>query len=315
MALIAIAASVLGAAAAWWILGDRESASTGTTMVESPSIETAAPLPTPQDSPTLQEQANPVLSRSPRQGREPVVPPQSERNMAELESRLPTGRTVHGPSGEQGFRHGGRARLRLAEPRLYRRRSSNPFAEINGTEVWIGSEIEGFVVEAIEADRVILRDDKGLLILRVLSLVIPSEDQGADLNPPGRPLIPRERPERVRREIYEGISRRVFGPIPRSLGSLCSLGMTEWRLLARNEQRELATAIPNPIHIHLVDLPVIARVKPLRHAEDDPFAAVAEHQHLAGLAVEIDALDLTRPAKFGERLFTGHVCVRRRSRR
>ena len=46
-------------------------------------------------------------------------------------------------------------------------RSSNPFAEINGTEVWIDSEIEGFVVEAIEADRVILRDDKGLLILRV----------------------------------------------------------------------------------------------------------------------------------------------------
>ena len=46
-------------------------------------------------------------------------------------------------------------------------RSGNPFAEINGTEVWIDSEIEGFVVEAIESDRVILRDDKGLLILKV----------------------------------------------------------------------------------------------------------------------------------------------------
>ncbi len=46
-------------------------------------------------------------------------------------------------------------------------RSTNAFAEINGTEVRIGSRIEGFVVEAIEADRVILRDDKGLLILRV----------------------------------------------------------------------------------------------------------------------------------------------------
>ena len=43
----------------------------------------------------------------------------------------------------------------------------NPFAEINGVEVWVGSEIEGFVVEAIEADRVVLRDDNGPLILRV----------------------------------------------------------------------------------------------------------------------------------------------------
>ena len=46
-------------------------------------------------------------------------------------------------------------------------RTTNPFAEINGTDVWIGSEIEGFVVEAIEADRVVLRDDNGPLILRV----------------------------------------------------------------------------------------------------------------------------------------------------
>jgi hypothetical protein len=46
-------------------------------------------------------------------------------------------------------------------------RASNAFAEINGTEVRIGSKIEGFVVEAIEANRVVLRDDKGLLILRV----------------------------------------------------------------------------------------------------------------------------------------------------
>jgi hypothetical protein len=46
-------------------------------------------------------------------------------------------------------------------------RSTNPFAEINGTEVRVGSEIEGFTVEAIEADQVILRDDNGTLILRV----------------------------------------------------------------------------------------------------------------------------------------------------
>ena len=46
-------------------------------------------------------------------------------------------------------------------------RTNNPFAEINGVDVYVGSEIESFVVEAIEADRVVLRNDKGPLVLRV----------------------------------------------------------------------------------------------------------------------------------------------------
>jgi hypothetical protein len=46
-------------------------------------------------------------------------------------------------------------------------RSEDPFAEINGTEVHEGSWIEGFTVEKIEQDRVLLRDDRGPLVLRV----------------------------------------------------------------------------------------------------------------------------------------------------
>ena len=169
-ALIAIAASVVGAVAAWWLLGDRESPSTGSTMAESPSVETAAPLPTPQNSPTLvEEQANPVAVAEPTTAAATsVVPPQSERNMAELDS--PVANSVEpsiSPSGERIFvmeAELGYASLSLG---YIVARSSNSFAEINGTEVWIDSEIEGFVVEAIESDRVILRDDKGLLILRV----------------------------------------------------------------------------------------------------------------------------------------------------
>jgi hypothetical protein len=46
-------------------------------------------------------------------------------------------------------------------------RTNNPFAEINGIEIYVGSEIEGFIVEAIEADRVVLRNDGGSLVLRV----------------------------------------------------------------------------------------------------------------------------------------------------
>ena len=46
-------------------------------------------------------------------------------------------------------------------------RPVNPFAEINGIEVSVGSEVEGFRVEKIEADRVVLRDEKGELVLQV----------------------------------------------------------------------------------------------------------------------------------------------------
>jgi hypothetical protein len=46
-------------------------------------------------------------------------------------------------------------------------RPVRPFAEINGNDVYEGSEVAGFKVEKIEVDRVVLRDDRGLLELRV----------------------------------------------------------------------------------------------------------------------------------------------------
>jgi hypothetical protein len=46
-------------------------------------------------------------------------------------------------------------------------RPIRPFAEINGNDVYEGSEVEGFLVEKIEVDRVVLRDDRGPLVLRV----------------------------------------------------------------------------------------------------------------------------------------------------
>ncbi len=45
-------------------------------------------------------------------------------------------------------------------------RPVNPFAEINDIEVHIGSEVAGFVVEKIEPDQVVLRDDRGELVLK-----------------------------------------------------------------------------------------------------------------------------------------------------
>jgi len=169
-ALIAVTASVVGAAAAWWILGDREIASSDTTIIESPSIEAATPPTTPQDSPTLvEDQANPVVIAIPTEpAKTPVVVPASEQDQDEIEP--PVAASEKRPTvldGEREFvmeaKVGG-VSLSLG---YIVARSSNPFAEINGTDVWIGSEIEGFVVEAIERDRVVLRDEKGPLILRV----------------------------------------------------------------------------------------------------------------------------------------------------
>jgi hypothetical protein len=46
-------------------------------------------------------------------------------------------------------------------------RADDPWAQVNGRDVRVGTHVEGFVVEAIERDRVLLRDQHGPLILRV----------------------------------------------------------------------------------------------------------------------------------------------------
>jgi hypothetical protein len=46
-------------------------------------------------------------------------------------------------------------------------RGVDPFAEINGIEVHVGSEVVGFVVREIARDRVVLEDERGPLTLRV----------------------------------------------------------------------------------------------------------------------------------------------------
>jgi len=168
MALIAVAAGVVGASAVWWYVGGRETASTETTVVEAPSIDAAAPHATPAGIPT------PVDDRTTATSHE--VPPQQESVPAEVEQTVIES-TPEVAAAEQSVTDSDGNRVFVMEAEIggvtlslgyIVARSSNPFAEINGTEVWIDSEIEGFVVEAIEADRVILRDDKGRpLVLRV----------------------------------------------------------------------------------------------------------------------------------------------------
>jgi hypothetical protein len=170
MLVIAVAAGVVGAALAWWLLGDREPVSTDTEMAERPSIEAPTPLATPEDSSTpAEDQVEPVAVEVPNVPAEtPVVVPPPEQDPVEFESPAPAiDEPSTDPVSDRVFvmeAELGYASLSLG---YIVARSSNPFAEINGTEVWIDSEIEGFVVEAIEADRVVLRDANGLLVLRV----------------------------------------------------------------------------------------------------------------------------------------------------
>ena len=167
IALIAVAAGAIGAAAAWWILGDRETASTDATIIESPSIEVAAPQTTPAGPSTpVDDQATAAPHEAPPQhdpalaeDEQTVTEPPPAVAVAEEPVTDSDGNRVFVMEAEVGG-----VSLSLG---YIVARSSNPFAEINGIDVWIGSEIEGFVVEAIEADRVLLRDDKGPLILRV----------------------------------------------------------------------------------------------------------------------------------------------------
>ena len=173
MALIAVVAAVVGAAAGWWFLGGSETAPTETTIVEGPAIEAATPLATPPGFPTpVEDRAAAASHDAPAsidvKETPAELPAEVEKVVTESASAVAVAeKPVIGPNGERVFvmeAELGYASLSLG---FIVARSNNPFAEINGTEVWIGSEIEGFVVEAIEADRVILRDDKGPLILRV----------------------------------------------------------------------------------------------------------------------------------------------------
>jgi type IV secretory pathway VirB10-like protein len=166
MALVAIAAGVIGAAAALWIFGGGETASTDAAIVEGLPIEAATPPATPVDArtPADDRATAPTPEAPPRQEPAPADAGQTVTTSAPAVAVAKDavidsdGNRVFVMEAELGY-----ASLSLG---FIVARSTNAFAEINGTEVRIGSRIEGFVVEAIEADRVILRDDKGLLILR-----------------------------------------------------------------------------------------------------------------------------------------------------
>jgi hypothetical protein len=171
-ALIAVAAGVFGASAAWWFLSDQDNAS-GNSVTSEARLSDAAPSAPPVESPPVSEEISTETVPNQTPGKRVAVPldnpateqrPATETGQAiEEPARV---KPVTGPNGERIFiveADLGYASLNLG---FIVARATNPFAEINDLEVHVGSEIEGFVVEAIESNRVVLRDDKGLLVLR-----------------------------------------------------------------------------------------------------------------------------------------------------
>jgi hypothetical protein len=200
-AAIAVAAGLAGAAAVWWVLGGggkgEPEAAVSSDQVTSPgqrsrpgdevaSVVTADNLGTDDQVETPEAPGNgsrdrPRVSEGGPSAREaePAAPEAESAVMPRSEPVPMPGEVVPTPtvsadSGSEIDRQGG-ARVFVLDAELgyatlsldfiiYR--SEDPFAEINGIEVHEGSEIDGFVVERIERDRVLLRDDRGPLELR-----------------------------------------------------------------------------------------------------------------------------------------------------
>ncbi|MFV2073000.1 MAG: hypothetical protein ACC742_10170 [Thermoanaerobaculales bacterium] len=192
MILIALAAATLGAGAAWWLFGRGD-----TSPVARDVIVADAAMPAENPAAKNEEQPRPgastpsAFSGAPDGSPENPAFPLPHRSAAETTeaasgagaARMPRPATgTAGPDADQSGSaveaprksHGerifvidadlGYATLSLGYIVF---RPNNPFAEINDIDVHVGSEVAGFVVEAIEVDRVLLRDDRGPLILRV----------------------------------------------------------------------------------------------------------------------------------------------------
>jgi hypothetical protein len=187
-ATIALGAALAGAGAVWWFVGQRAhsepvaqassprpvppAGSSDDQLATGPSSD-GAPSAPPATARRPREDAAGSSTRDappgdlPAQSRpQPAIDPASTTDRTAQSDRDRTDGVTIGPDGE---------RIYLIEADLggvtltldfIVFRPDDPFAEINGLDVHVGSTIEGFTVEAIERNQVLLRDDEGFLILR-----------------------------------------------------------------------------------------------------------------------------------------------------
>jgi len=196
--LVALAAALAGAAGAWWWATGRD----GAAPLRPAGADGGQPAPAGSGGPagggeipaTAPAQLEGPATESPAgaTGLSPQQPtgralgstidPASDSRRAEVDAQsepkqLPAAaHAAVGPSGASSGPPPPGGRVFMLDAELGGTtlslgyivfRPVRPFAEINGVDVYEGSEIEGFTVERIEADRVVLRDADGPLELRV----------------------------------------------------------------------------------------------------------------------------------------------------
>ena len=180
VALVAVLAGLAGAAGVWWIVGtastEPESADAAIVEIKAPGdTQPQTPQPagnsesTPADQPAAASPETPE-TEDPEPAPQPTAAPDPAPSAAAEpppENRLDEAKPAITTTGERIFVMDadlGYASLSLGYIVF---RPVRPFAEINGNDVYEGSEVAGFKVEKIEVDRVVLRDGRGLLELRV----------------------------------------------------------------------------------------------------------------------------------------------------
>lgn len=185
--LLSAVTAVMVGGALWLRLAGRAEQRSASSVIEAPAEDrTAAPAPPEPTAPDPTGDAIPLaIASAPGdqaeipaptpQATEPVTIPvavaphdQSERPSASPTAG-PAPRPTAAPSqpGERVYdveADLGYATLTLDYIVF---RSTDPFAQINGLDIRVGSTIEGFTVEEIGRSSVRLRDDRGPLILRV----------------------------------------------------------------------------------------------------------------------------------------------------
>ena len=179
VALVAVLAGLAGAAGVWWIVGagavDSDPGG-GPALHQPATVESAS---TPIENQTQPEPAPEALQP-------PAPTARSSEGIPSPESGAPAPDVTNpevdaGPTAIPGTaatpvakQSGSRVFIMDADLGYTTLslgyivfRPVRPFAEINGVDIYEGSEIAGFKVEKIEVDRVVLRDSRGPLELRV----------------------------------------------------------------------------------------------------------------------------------------------------
>jgi len=181
-AAIAIAATVAGGSAAWWLLSRGEATQpeatdnppTAVAMVngtDRPSLGSPLPSSTGSDLPN---NAPPYVAPDPESTTElGSEEPAAQPTVAVKTATRATSETTEFDGGFIGVEDG--ADVYVLEANLGRVqlsldyiifRTDDPFAEINGIELHLGGVIEGYRVKVIERDRVHLSNGRNDIVLR-----------------------------------------------------------------------------------------------------------------------------------------------------